>query len=88
MTVEQVFNLVEGCWWIGLGVWVLRSKNKFAGRVVVLLSAALVVFGISDYIEMFTGAWWRPVWLFAVKAVCVTVGIIISIHLYRERRKP
>lgn len=85
---EQLFNLVEGFWWIGLGIWMLRLRNKFAGYAVVLLSAVLVVFGVSDFIEIFTGVWWRPLWLLAIKVACVAVGIITSIHLYRERSKP
>lgn len=88
MAAEQICNLVEGFWWIALGIWMLSLRNKSAGRVVALLSAVLVVFGISDFIEIFTGAWWRPLWLLAIKAVCVAVGIITSIHLYRERSKP
>lgn len=88
MAAEQIFNLVEGFWWIGLGIWMLRLEKDPVRHAVVLLSAVLVVFGVSDFIEMFTGAWWRPTWLLAIKAVCVTVGLIISIHLYRERSKP
>jgi hypothetical protein len=88
MTLEQGFNLVEGVWWVGLGSWVLRFRTGSGGGGFAVLAVVLVVFGVSDFVEIFTGAWWRPVWLLAIKAACVAAGIITSVYLYRERRKP
>ncbi|NET74529.1 MAG: hypothetical protein F6K62_27615 [Sphaerospermopsis sp. SIO1G2] len=35
------------------------------------LFLAFVGFGISDFLEIQTGAWWRPWWLFTLKAICL-----------------
>lgn len=83
MQIEFLFNLVEGLWWIGLGVWLLRRKQPR----IPALSIILFCFGLSDFFEMVTGAWWRPAWLLAYKAVCLTAGLITLILICKERRQ-
>ncbi len=53
----------------GGGIDVTAPPNSVGGGVVVFL------FGVSDVIEFFTGAWWKPPALIVFKAVCVT-GIV------------
>lgn len=69
----QWANLIEGMFWVVLAiVHMLWSRSHSLGdRSARVLFAFLVAFGISDWVEMFTGAWWRPWWLLAWKAVCV-----------------
>ncbi|NLW84806.1 MAG: hypothetical protein GXY41_10465 [Phycisphaerae bacterium] len=82
----DVFNLVEGAFWIGLGAWVLLTRRMVRGRRQVALAVLLMAFGVSDFVEMRTGAWWTPWWLLVWKIVCVGVFIHYFIHL--ERRRP
>ena len=52
-----------------------------------MLGIGLMAFGVSDFVEMATGAWWEPWWLLVWKGICVGVFIYIFIHLYFERRQ-
>ena len=90
MIIEQYFNVFEGCFWIvmGVGLYIYNHRK----RVVVFkhnfgLGFILVMFGISDFIEVTTGAWYRPWWLFVMKAICV-VGLFGAIYVYVKVYKP
>jgi hypothetical protein len=74
MTIEAIFNYCEAGLWFVLGVVVViaaRKQPSAVRRNAWVASAAFVVFGVSDLIEVRTGAWWTPWWLFVLKATCV-----------------
>lgn len=78
------FNGVEAAWWFLMAVVVRfywRSCRGLTPRVRDALVVLLAAFGISDLIEIQTGAWWRPMGLLLLKAVCLigllTCGLII-----------
>lgn len=48
-------------------------------------AAAFLVFGLSDVVEVHTGAWWRPRWLLVWKAACVVVLLALAVDAYRRR---
>ena len=73
-----VFNAAEALWWFccsGL-MWKFAVQHPRHGPLARSIAVALGVFGASDVIEVFTGAWWRPWWLAVMKIAC---GIAISI---------
>lgn len=78
------FNLMEGCYWVGLGVLAAWRIRRPVRRY--LLTADMVIFGLSDFVEMQTGAWWRPWWLLVWKASCIGFLLFIIIHYLYERR--
>ena len=47
-----------------------RGEQKWR-RDQFILALAFAGFGLSDWIEVRTGAWGRPWWLLALKAICV-----------------
>ena len=48
---------------------------------------AFALFGLSDYIEAGTGAWWTPWWLLVLKVGCVLVFVVLLYrHWQRTRR--
>jgi len=68
-------NVIEGVLWIaisGIIYFLTRAttdeKQKQISRRAII---AFFWFGISDFIEIGTGAWYRPVWLLMLKSVCV-----------------
>lgn len=75
-------NYVECGLWAGLGA-VTLIKGKGSARLV--LAGMLVAFGISDLVETRTGAWYRPWWLFAWKAICVLGILVVGIAMVRKR---
>ena len=81
------FNLCEGCLWLVIAViiaWRLRSRAR-AAKMYWLLPPTFVLFGISDFIESRTGAFWDPWWLLAIKSACVLVFMVVAIR-YRQDR--
>lgn len=86
-----VFNGCEALVWTGLAAivgWRYRNAETSVRRLSRIAAALLVLFAISDVIEIQTGAWWRPIWLLVLKGVCL-FGLIgcgwKAIHLHRIR---
>ena len=74
MDFEVIFNQFEAALWFAISAvlfyrWIKTKPRLFHWSLVV----AFAVFGISDVIESYTGAWWDPWWLFVMKAGCVLV---------------
>ena len=81
-----VFNFVESVFWMGLGVGLvvydfMKSKG---GMVLKVLGGVFVVFGVSDIVEVYSGAWWRPWWLLVWKGSCVFVIVWGILYLWRK----
>jgi hypothetical protein len=89
----DAYNGFEAALWTLIAVVVaIRYRHAGTGlrRVSAITSGLLVLFAISDIIEMDTGAWWRPPGLLLLKGFCL-VGLIWSVRrLIREStgRKP
>ena len=83
----QLFNAIEAGWWtlVALAVCLSRMpvKTRWARWA---LATVLLLFGLSDVVEIWTGAWWRPWWLGVWKGACV-VGIgVLVVTIMRDRR--
>jgi hypothetical protein len=89
MNFHQTVNTLEAILWTAIGAaffWqAIRAKEASARCW--LACAAFLVFGISDLIEINTGAWWRPWWLFVMKAVCVLILTALYFNHRRSRRQ-
>lgn len=75
----QLFNIIEALYWSALGIGVglaYRQRPPPISRTAVSLSITLLIFGLSDAIEVITGAWWKPWWLAMLKITC---GVLISL---------
>ena len=87
-TVFCLFNLVEGILWIGIGLgfavalWRGRADNALKAAACRLF----IAFGISDFVEIHTGAWYKPWWLLAWKAACVCGLLVVLVLLHRQRK--
>ena len=87
-TVFRLFNLAEGALWIGIGfgfavaLWRRRADRGLKAAACLLF----VAFGISDFIEIRTGAWYKPWWLLAWKAANVAALALVLV-LFRRRAK-
>ena len=68
------FDFWEGVLWVLIGIWFLvdaiKKKNGREGFNLVC-GVAFVMFGISDFVEIHTGSWWRPWWLLVWKGMCL-----------------
>lgn len=76
--ITRIFNEIEACVWLAIAIGFLvysftaTGKKRKIGNI---CFAAFLIFGISDIIESKTGAWWKPLWLLAVKISCVATFI-------------
>ena len=74
--MKAILNYCEASLWFVLGVVVMfaaRKQSAAVRRNAWVAFAAFIAFGISDLIEVRTGAWWTPWWLLVLKAACVLV---------------
>lgn len=86
LSVHAVFNYGEaGLWFTIALVLAVRLRMKRPWRWLLPLSFAL--FGVSDLIEVQTGAWWEPWWLFVLKAGCVLVFLLAFRELRRQEKR-
>ena len=84
----EAANYVEAAVWVGMAGWcAFRGVRARIGRMGVL-AAALVMFGLSDVVEVRTGAWYRPWWLLVWKGVCLVtiVAVLVGIRRGGKRR--
>lgn len=83
------FNLLEAVFWGTVAAAMFKSailSRSGHFSMLVLAAALFCLFGVSDIVEMYTGAWWRPWWLFIWKGSCVAglVGVYARYLLARR----
>jgi len=68
----NAFNIAEGLFWLLVGaLFALHAfRHRRRSRPPGFAALFFALFGISDFIETATGAWWRPWWLLALKGGC------------------
>ena len=84
----QAFNFFEGILWTLIGIlfaWRAVRQNEYRG-LQIGASVSFLLFGISDFIEMRTGAWYSPWSLFVLKATCV-LSFLILLRVYMNTKK-
>lgn len=89
MDYVTAFNVVEAVFCASLAVFVAWHYRTRTGRLRFwswLTAGFLLLFAVSDAIEVQTGAWWRPPSLLVFKAVCVlgiAGGAVAMVRNYR-----
>lgn len=84
--IHAIGNAIEGMVWIVVAVILIFPRTNSLHRAeCALAAAAFFAFGISDFVEIRTGAWWEPWWLLAWKAICV-VGFVTAWLIYKRRK--
>ncbi len=88
-TLHADGNAIEAAFWILIGVAfavfaMMKGSAASRGRMF-SIAGVFVLFGLSDVVEIQTGAWWNPWWLFVWKAACV-LFFAWQYRLYRRNR--
>ena len=86
----QTGNYAEAALWIALAVVFGVCAIKRGGLTRRRCATAVPVFflfGMSDVVEVHTGAWWRPWWLFVWKALCIVSMLWLLWDYLRARRR-
>ncbi len=71
---HSVFNYIESVFWIIISLILFlktRGKIKVKPEVRYIAVISFFLFGISDIIEVQSGAWWTPWWLLLLKFICI-----------------
>ncbi|QDT35815.1 hypothetical protein [Stratiformator vulcanicus] len=89
MDPVRTYNLIETVWWCGLGLATLLLERRSSVSLVVRYSLAvtLFVFGLSDLVEISTGAWWKPWPLAVLKFACGSGISLLALAWWRQTRR-
>lgn len=84
MTAVDIFNFLEiGLWaTFALAVALFGDRANLSGRTRAILSIALLAFSWSDFVELRSGAWWRPWWLILLKGTCLACFACVAWSLW------
>lgn len=90
MNFVDAINAFELVWWTMLGVMVLAHSLMTASsmrRLEITTAIFLILFGLSDGIELYTKAWWNPWWLMVLKGICIAGLVGCAIWWNRSSRR-
>ena len=89
--LEQIYvngNYLEALIWFLFAIGFAINAGKTSGKTRInrlITTLIFLLFGGSDIVEVQTGAWWSPWWLFVWKASCVlSMAILFCVYL-RDR---
>ncbi|MEG3960255.1 hypothetical protein [Microcoleus sp. herbarium2] len=89
--LEQIYvngNYLEAFLWFCFAIGFAVNAGKTSGKTRInrlITTLIFLLFGGSDIVEVQTGAWWSPWWLFVWKASCVlSMAILFWVYL-RDR---
>jgi hypothetical protein len=86
----EIANHIEAAFWalIGLAFAVRGALVRDAQRASCFWTAGVfLAFGLSDVVEAWSGAWWRPWWLLVWKGGCLGVMVVLFVGYQRRRRR-
>lgn len=91
MDIEVIFNRFEAALWLLIAAWIglhalfRKIRNVAVRSYQPIAVLAFAGFGVSDIIESYTGAWWRPWWLLTLKLCCIAVFVFCYSALRRAK---
>jgi hypothetical protein len=89
--LEQIYvkgNYLEASLWFCFAISFAVNAGKTSGKTRInrlITTLIFLFFGGSDIVEVQTGAWWSPWWLFVWKASCVVSMVILFWVYLRDR---
>ncbi|NEQ41413.1 MAG: hypothetical protein F6K40_36555 [Okeania sp. SIO3I5] len=89
-TVYRKGNYIEaGIWFIFAGAFAISAINnrELVRLHRIVATFTFLLFGLSDIVEVQTGAWWHPWWLFVWKSLCVLSMFCLLISHLKIRYK-
>lgn len=90
-TVYIQGNYIEAViWFIFAGAFAVSAikNNRLIRLHRIIATLTFLLFGLSDIIEVKTGAWWHPWWLFVWKSLCVLSMLCLLILHLKMRKIP
>jgi hypothetical protein len=80
------FNAIEGLFWLSLAAtfFVVAWRRRRNTGLAIGAGLLFATFGLSDFVEIHTGGWYKPWWLLAWKAFNL-IGLATVYGVYRRR---
>ncbi|QDU48136.1 hypothetical protein [Gimesia panareensis] len=90
LELDQILNLAEAILWISIAcLFLVRLRRSQQNRdLAITCVIAFALFGVSDFIEIRTRAWYQPVSLLILKAGCIVTFVTLFIIYRRCRNIP
>jgi len=88
--MHATFNYCEAVFWaiVALVIFIAsRRAAPNARRIAHVAVPVLILFGVSDIVEVYTRTWWRPIWLLLWKGLCIAV-LVACFVCYLRTTKP
>lgn len=87
----KTFNYFEVVVWFLFSLVLLISALKNGKRSPffynqLIASVFFLLFSVSDLIEVYTGAWWRPFWLLLLKSICIIAFVWCGYQYVRIKK--
>ncbi|MGK7919464.1 MAG: hypothetical protein AB4080_05590 [Trichodesmium sp.] len=75
-------------WFVFAGAFAISAiKNTHLVRLHrIIATFTFLLFGLSDIVEVQTGSWWHPWWLFLWKSLCVLSMFCLLIFYFKIRK--
>ncbi|WP_435010369.1 hypothetical protein P12x_001632 [Tundrisphaera lichenicola] len=89
MDIIEAFNLAEAGLWAAFAAATVTLGHRVRGMTPWLRGlffVAFLAFGLSDLIEIGSGAWWRPPGLLILKGVCLT-SLVLGVWQISQNRR-
>ncbi len=85
--MHAIFNYCEAVFWVVVSLVVLIAATKSSRHIKKIAYVAvptLFLFGVSDIVEVYTRAWWRPFWLLLWKGLCIIILVSCVVYYWRK----
>ncbi|MFZ4482582.1 MAG: hypothetical protein ACOYOL_01210 [Chthoniobacterales bacterium] len=85
---DQLFNFAEGLLWLAIAeaICLCTARSPKPRRLGYGAALSFALFGVSDFIEVRTGAWYSPWPLLVLKAACV-LSLVGHFVAYQKRQR-
>jgi len=89
-SIYRTGNYIEAGIWGVFASFFTQAAFKNTGQIRIqrlIAAVTFLLFGLSDIVEVQTGAWWHPWWLFLWKSLCVISMVSLLILYWRETHR-
>lgn len=90
LEIDQILNLAEAMLWISIAcLFLIRLRHSQQNRdLSITCIIAFALFGVSDFIEVSTRAWYQPASLLILKAGCIATFVTVFTIYHRRQKTP
>ena len=80
-----ISNYIECGLWCAIGVGFIIAWFRYRLLDAAIAAVTFLLFGLSDYIEAHTGAWWQPIPLLLLKGGCIVVFLVLLVRYWKKK---